>query len=60
MSCLVSLCSAPTAIRSSLSLRLSVSAYAAFSAWVLPATSADSRRTFFTYCWAMVEPPWTG
>ncbi len=37
-----------------------MSAYAAFSAEVLSASSADSRRTFFTYCWAMVEPPWTG
>ena len=37
-----------------------MSAYAAFSAGMLPASSADNRRTFFTYCWAMVEPPWTG
>ena len=50
----------PTARRNSFSLRLSVSAYAACSALVFSASSADSRRTFFTYCWAMVEPPWTG
>ena len=37
-----------------------MSAYAAFSAEVFWASSADNRRTFFTYCWAMVEPPWTG
>ena len=57
---MVSECSAPTASRSSFSLRVSVSAWAAFSACALAAISADSRRTFFTYCWAMVEPPWTG
>ncbi len=60
MSCLDCACSAATAIRSSFSLRLSVSAFAAFRAWVFAAFSAVSRSTFFTYCWARVEPPWTG
>ena len=60
MSCLDCWCSAATAIRSSFSLRLSVSAFAACRAWLLFAFSASSRSTFFTYCCAMVEPPWTG
>ena len=54
------LCSAATAIRSSFSLRLSVLSFAASRAWLFFAFSAASRSTFFTYCWAMVEPPWTG
>ena len=53
-------CSAATAIRSSFSLRLSVPAFAACRAWLFFAFSASSRSTFFTYCCAMVEPPWTG
>ena len=60
MSCLDCWCSAATAIRSSFSLRLSVAASAACAAWELFATSASSRSTFFTYCCAIVEPPWTG
>ena len=60
MSCLDSWCSAATAIRSSFSLRFSVSASADCSSWELSATSAWSSRTFLTYCCAMVEPPWTG
>ena len=60
MSCLDCWCSAVTAIRSSFSLRFSVSASAACTAWELFATSAWSRSTFFTYCCAIVEPPWTG
>ncbi len=60
MSCLDCWCSEATAIRSSFSLRLSVSAAAACTAWLLSAISASSRSTFLTYCWARVEPPWTG
>ena len=47
-------------MRSSFSLRFRVSAAAACSPWALAASSALSRRTFLTYCCAIVEPPWTG
>ena len=58
MSCLDRLCSAWTAIRSSSTLRLRLSAMAACSAALLP--YAWSTRMPLTYCWAIVDPPWTG